>query len=254
MQQNIFDRKLLRKRREILDRNFAAHNFLFHEIANNLVEDIADLNQHFEAALEINARDNYLAGQLLEKKLAEKVISSDLVGYESNIICDDEFLPFKNQIFDLVISNLNMHHINLMPQFLMQIKSILKPKGVFIASFFGEENLRELHEIVFNTENQLYQGVSPRMIPTIDVKTAAILLQKAGFNEPVSSLQKVKVNYENIVNLLKDLKFMGQGNIINLRSRRFMTKIFLDEIIKNYQEKFGGAATFEIITVIGRKN
>lgn len=255
----IFDRKLLRNRRVFLEKDFPTHNFLYHEIANYLVEDVADLNQQFGSCLEITARDNYLAKQIFEKKLAKKILTTDLVRNSSNIICDDEFLPFKNQTFDLVLSNLNMHHINLMPQFLMQIKALLKQNGIFIASFFGEENLRELHETVFNTENQLYQGVSPRMIPTIDVKTAAILLQKAGLHNPISSLQRIEVKYKDVRNLLKDLKLMGQGNIINMRSKRFFTKEFLDLLVKNYHEKFGdengeASATFEIITVIGTKN
>ncbi len=178
--------------------------------------------------------------------------------FEQVLIADDEFLPFKPQTFDLVVSNLNMHFINEIPQFLLQVKNILKPGGVFIASFFGEENLRELAHVLHKSEVEIYDGISPRMPPTIDVKTAAMLLQKAGFAEAISDFEKIEVSYSDPKNLLRDLKMMGQGNILTKRSRKFFTKKFLQKILQNYRELYGAAddtvqATFEIITATGRR-
>lgn len=248
-QEIIFDRKLLRQNRARALKNFAQHNFLFIEVANRIAENVQFLNRNFDSMLELGARDGYLSNLLN----AKNKIASDI-----NLIADDEFLPFKAESFDLILSNLNMHHINQMPQFLLQAYQILKPGGVFIASFFGEENLSQLAHVLYESENQLYNGMSPRMPPTIDVKTAANLLAKAGFQNPISDFSKIEVEYSKPLNLLKDLKAMGQGNVLVKRSRRFVTKSFLNKIDQNYRKIYSSEngnveATFEIVTVTGWK-
>ena len=247
MTEILFDRKLLGLNRARFLNDFPQHNFLHIEVANRIAENVSFLNRKFENILEIGARDDHLSKLVL----AEHKARYDF--YE-----DSETLPFAAESFDLVLSNLNLHFINEIPQFLLQVKNILKPDGVFIASFFGEENLRELAHVLYESENEIYSGVSPRMPPTIDVKTAAALLQKAGFADPISDFAKIEVEYENPQKFLKDLKFMGQGNILTKRSRRFMTKKFLNKILENYNKLYktadgGVIAGFEVITVTGWK-
>lgn len=240
IQEEIFDRQLLRQNRRRAVKNFDQHNFLHHEIANRIAENIAFLNRQFTSVLEIGPMDDYL------KKT---------IGISSYHCCsDEESLPDSSESFDLILSNLNFHFINQIPRFLLQIKKLLKPDGIFIASFFGEENLHELAHVLYETENEIYGGISPRMPPTIDVKTAANLLQKAGFRDPTSEFDKIEVEYSDPLNLLKDLKMMGQSNVLKKRSRRFMTKNFLAKIAQNYQKIYPEKiATFEIITITGWK-
>lgn len=244
-QEVLFDRELLRQNRKRAAKNFVEHNFLYHEVANRIAENVEFLNRDFGNILEIGAKDDYLRGL---------VASGRMTSYE---FCDDEeTLPLKPESFDLILSNLNFHFINEIPQFLMQVKNMLKPRGVFIASFFGEENLSELAHVLYETENEIYGGISPRMPPTIDVKTAANLLAKADFQNPISDFSKIEVEYSNPQNLLKDLKNMGQSNILTKRSRRFFTRKFLNKIFENYRKMYGVTdgsvpATFEIITVTG---
>ncbi len=235
----LFDRNLLRQNRKRAEKNFSKHNFLHQEVANRIVENVSFLNRKFDRVLEISPISDCFSKQI---KITDSCVF-------------EEDLPNETEAFDLILSNLNFHFINEIPQFLLKVKSLLKADGVFIASFFGEENLRELAHVLYETENEIYGGISPRMPPTIDVKTAANLLQKAGFRDPTSEFDKIEVEYENPLNLLKDLKNMGQGNILNKRSRRFMTKSFLAKIAENYQKIYPEKiATFEIITVTGWKN
>lgn len=240
-QEVLFDRNLLRLNRARACKSFAQHNFMHHEVANRIAENVEFLNRNFENVLEIGAYDDYL------RELVNK-------GGNYDFHADEEVLSVKKS-YDLILSNLNFHYINQIPQFLLQIKEALNPNGVFIASFFGEENLSQLAHVLYETENEIYNGVSPRMPPTIDVKTAANLLAKAGFQNPISDFAKIEVEYEDPKNLLKDLKMMGQGNILVKRSRKFFTKEFLEKISKNYRKMYpDGVATFEVVTVTGWKN
>lgn len=258
--EEIFDRTLLRKNRARCVKDFSEFNFLYNEVANKIIENLSFLKRDFDMALEIGARDGYLSNSLKESGKVKNIFRTEICEFDKgNIIADDEFLPFKNNSFDLIISSLNFHHINQIPQFLVQVKNLLKEDGIFIASFFGEENLSQLAHVIYESENELYNGISPRMAPTIEVKTAAHLLQKAGFVNPISDFEKIEVDYANPLNLLRDLKMMGQGNIVKKRSRKFFTRGFLDKILHKYLEKYpndqgGVKATFEVVTATGWKS
>lgn len=63
-QEILFDRKLLRQNRLRISKNFAQHNFLHHEIANRIAENVELLNREWGAMLEINGLDGYLADLL----------------------------------------------------------------------------------------------------------------------------------------------------------------------------------------------
>lgn len=243
-QEILFDRNLLRQNQARAAKNFAQHNFLYAEVANRIAENVGFLNREFESVLEIGQRDGYLSSLI---KAPKKTTMPD----EENLNCATES-------FDLILSNLNFHFINQIPQFLLQVREALKPNGIFIASFFGEENLSQLAHVLYKTENEIYGGISPRMPPTIDVKTAASLIQKAGFQNPISDFEKIEVEYSDPLKLLNDLKMMGQGNILTKRSRRFFTKKFLQKLLENYREMYpanngGVLATFEIVTITGWK-
>jgi len=240
--EEIFNRCLLKQNRVRALKNYGDHNFLVHEIANRIVENVKDLGIKVTDVLELGAMDGYLSNNIKAK---------------NKVIGDEEDLSFEDESFDLVVSNLNMHFINDVPKFLMNVKRILRKDGVFIASFFGEENLSELAHVLHLVQNEFYGGVSPIMPPTIDVKTSANLLQKSGFGSPISDFDKIEVMYADVMNLFKDIKYMAQGNILNTKSNRFFTKSFLEAICKKYFDEYSDSskqvrATFEVVTIMGR--
>lgn len=220
----LFDRDLLKQNRARVLKSGVKNHFLVDEIRSRITENIELLNRKLENILEI----------------------------------DEENFNYPEGSFDLVFSVLDFHYINEIPQYLIKVKNILKPNGIFIASFFGEENLSELAHVLHVTENEIYSGVSPRMPPTIDVKTAAALLQKAGFQNPISDFDRIEVEYSDPLDLFRDIKSMAQGNVMAQRSRRFFTKKFLSKILQNYRNLYQVSdnkvlATFEVVTIMGEK-
>lgn len=265
MSQALFDRKLYRHNQTRHSKAFAKHNFLHHEIAQVMLEQIQGFDSKFEQALEISAKDGFFSDLLLKNGAVEGVFGTILSRGLSAVfkngactICDDEFLPFRDQSFNLVSSNLSLQHINIIPQFLVDVKRILRKNGVFVASFFGENNLLALKKAVFDAENEVFGRVSPRFIPVIDVKNAGALWQKAGFGEVVSSLETIEVSYGDAMSLMRDLKFMGQGNVLLKRDKKWLNRKFFDAILNNYAKimgcEGGVRAVFEVVLVVGRKN
>jgi SAM-dependent methyltransferase len=255
----LFNRKLLKQNRNRVLNKFAEADFIHRETAEIITQTILDCKRNFANILEIGARSGDLGKKIAQLKIAQNLIQTDLaINFAPDLVMDDEFPCFKEQCFDLILSNLNLHFINEIPQNLVAIKKLLKPEGLFIASFFGEENLKELKNVFLQTEQEIYGGITPRTAPNIDVKTAGMLLQKAGFVDVVAEKHSFEVEYFYIKKLFEDLKNMGEANILNERSRKFMTKNFLFNLTNCYQKLYCRGnkkylATFEIIILTGWK-
>ncbi len=245
--QNLFDRQFLQQNHKRYQRVFADYNFLYLEIANIILENIELQNRAFDAVFEINKKTNFFQENL-------RCQSFESCSFDE--IVDEENINFSSQKYDLIISNSDLHFINNVPQFLAKIKSALKPNGLFIASFYGDENLPELHNSIYQAENEIYGGISARMPPTIDIKSSAQLLAQVGFKNPVADLEKIKVDYENPLKLLRDLKFSGQGNVLKQRSRKFFSKKLLQKLMEKYENFYDEKtqsypATFSVVTISG---
>jgi SAM-dependent methyltransferase len=183
------------------------------------------------------------------------LVSMDLTG-KADIYADEEFLPFADQSFDLVLSSLSLHTVNDLPGALLQIRNALKPDGLFLGAMLGGETLYELRQVLAEAEIVVRNGAAPRVFPFADKPQAGALLQRAGFNLPVIDSEIVTVTYENIFKLMRDLRMMGEGNAILKRDKTFPGKALFMEAARLYQEKFAESdgrirATFEIIFMIG---
>lgn len=235
----LFNRSLLKQNRNRVIDKISQADFLHQEIAEIITQTILDCKRNFDNILEIGARDKKLGKQIANLKNAGQLIQTDLaIGFKPDLVMDDENLCFKEQSFDLVLSNLNLHFINDIPQNLIAIRKLLKPNGLFIASFFGEENLKELKEAFLETEQEIYGGITPRIAPNVDVKTAGMLLQKAGFVDVVAQKHSFEVDYSDPKKLFQDLRNMGEANILEGRSRKFMTKKFLFNLTQTYKNLY----------------
>jgi len=216
-----------------------------------MVEDVLIYKHKFSRVLIIGDKGNFIAKRLCELNYDCRF----LVSQWQNIIFDEEFLPFKPNSFDLVLSIFSLQFVNDVVNFLQQIKSLMRRDGLFLASFCGEENLAELFKAVNIAEDRLYGGVSPRMPPTINLQTATSLLSKVKFLSPVSSLDNICIEYNAVTDLLYDLKIMGFANILRKRSSRMVSRRFVQAIIENYPQNSIGNydANFAIVNIAGRR-
>ena len=191
-QARIFDRRLLRVRRGRAARDLHAHDFLLKEIGERLCDRLSDIARSFPVTLDLGARDGLLARILSARGGIETLIQSDasftnarrLQKAGPSVVADEEFLPFKAECFDAILSNLALHWANDLPGALAQIRHSLKPDGLFLASLFGSGTLDELRTCLMEAELAELGGASPRVSPFADLRDAAGLLQRAGFALP----------------------------------------------------------------------
>ncbi|MFT3995821.1 MAG: methyltransferase domain-containing protein [Asticcacaulis sp.] len=257
----LFDRQLLQKRLDRSAGDFATANFLKRRSIEDMLDTLAAINRRFEVALEIGRRDGSF-GELLAQtpEAAAKIgylIESDLSErHRPAIALDEEALPFGDHTLDLVVSALAFHTTNDLPGVLVQLRRALRPDGLLIASQFGGETLRELRSVLMEAELDIRGGTGARIAPFAEGPDCVDLMRRAGFNMPVVDTDKVVVSYAHPLNLLRDLRAMGETNILFDRPRKGLNKAILSRAFELYTERYphpegGVRATFEIITLSG---
>lgn len=247
-------------------RVFADHDFLFREAAGRLAERLDDVRRTFPVALAHGGHGGLvdaLAGRddietLVECDLSDEAARRPCARSRTRcaVVADEEFLPFGEASFDLALSCLSLHWTNDLPGALVQIRRALKPDGLFIAALLGGETLKELRQALMEAEIAASGGVSPRVSPFIDVREAGALLQRAGFALPVVDADTWTVTYASAVDLMRDLRGMGQTNAVLERPRHFTRRTTLLRAAAIYHSMFADKseripATFQVIMLTG---
>src|SRR5690349_5810740 len=263
----VFDRTVLRRRRERAARDWQSRAFLKREIASRLVERLDDVRRTFSSVLDLGSHGDEVATALNDPTMAERktvgwLVRADLghgfarLARGPAIVADEEFLPFAAGSFDLVVSAMDLHWVNDLPGTLVQIRRILRPDGLLLGAMLGGATLWQLRQALAAAESEVEGGLSPRVSPFADLRDAAGLLQRAGFALPVADGEAIDIEYENALALRRDLGAMGEANLVIERRRGFSRRTTLLRAAEIYAERFANpsgrvTATFEVLFLHG---
>ena len=174
----------------------------------------------------------------------------------AEFIADDEILAFPQKGYDLVIHGMSLHYANDPIGQLVQCRSMMKEGGLLLGIFLGGQTLNELRDSIASAEIELTGGISPRVLPMIDIRDAGSFLMRAGFALPVADISVNMVGYGKPLDLFYDLRKMGETNVQKHRLKKFShRKLFSlasDKYIDSQNsENKSVKATFEFITITG---
>lgn len=258
---HIFDRTLVRRRRDRAVAFSRSHHILYEETSAHILERLADVKRSFSTILDLGAHEGYLAGQLAQRGAFAVAadMSSAMLGrgvHPHGVAADEELLPFALASFDLIVSNLSLHWVNDLPGALAQIKNALRPDGLFLAALLGGHTLHELRACLLDAELSVTGGISPRLSPSIDMQSASALLQRAGFSLPVTDQEVITLTYSDSFALMHDLRGMGETNAQHQRPRKPARREVFALADRLYKERFALPnglipATFEVIFMHG---
>ncbi|NXR21816.1 NDUF5 hydroxylase, partial [Cinclus mexicanus] len=273
---NPFDRRLKRKQKNwaALQAEPTKCDYLREEVGGRIADRVFDITRTFPLALDLGSGRGYIA-QHLTKETVEKLIQVDIAentlknAAESEIptvrvVADEEFLPFKEDTFDLVVSSLR-YVLTIYfpcPVCALQIHQVLKPDGVFIGAIFGGDTLYELRCSLQLAELEREGGFSPHVSPFTAVADLGRLLSRAGFNTLTVDTDEIQVNYPGLFEVMEDLQgkyilCMGESNCSWNRKPLLHRETML-AAAAIYQEMYGNSdgsvpATFQIFYMIGWK-
>ena len=262
----VFDRHILKLRRDRAASRASEFNFLFAETADRLADRLEDTTRNFPHAVDLGCHSGELAQILAASSRVETLHQADIsyryakaardLNGRSSMVADEEFLPFAEGSLDLILSNLSLHWVNDLPGMLLQARRALKSDGLFLASMLGGETLKDLREALMTAEAEEEGGVSPRVSPFVDVKDAGALLQRSGFALPVVDADDITIDYPDALKLMRDLSGMGESNIVAKRSKKFTKRSTLARAAAIYHERHGREegrvhAKFQVIYLTG---
>jgi SAM-dependent methyltransferase len=223
------------------------------------VEDMADrldvIMRPFPAVLDL-ATPLPLAGAVLAGHERQITRAAFVPTGADDVVLSDETLPFAPESFDLCVSLLALQSINDLPGFLVHIRRVLRPDGLFLGCLLGGQSLMEVRHVLARAEEEIRGGVSPRVAPFADVRDMGGLLQRAGFTLPVSDSDRLIVRYDHAFAVFRDLRAMGATNALTARSKMALRRDIVMRAAELYHELYGDEdgrvrLTFELIWVSG---
>jgi len=261
----LFDRSLLRRRRDRAAGEFADYDFLHARVADDLLDRVESLTRDFDTCLVIGGggaigralKDRPQAaakiGRLIETDLSPAMAA---LSEHPAAALDEEALPVREGSVDLVLSCLSLHWTNDLVGALIQINYALKPDGFFAGAVLGGATLTELRQALKAAEGALEREPGLRVSPYADTIDMAGLIARAGFAMPVSDVDRVTARYGNAFVLMRDLRKMGETNVLFDRPRTPGSKALFVKAAEAYSHAFADEdgripATFEVIHFAG---
>ncbi|MFT3972030.1 MAG: methyltransferase domain-containing protein [Amaricoccus sp.] len=237
----LFDPDLLAQRRARAARIGGA-DFLQEAVADEIAERLQEVNRSFQAPAIVGPK-----AALWQARLC-------LPG--ATLADDSETLALAPAAHDLVVHALALHWANDPVGQLVQCRRALRPDGLLLAVLFGGETLTELRQALAAAEVATLGGLSPRVAPMGEIRDLGGLLQRAGFAMPVADSRRFDVSYAGAVELMRDLRAMGETNVLCERLRRPMRREMLARAAAAYAAAAGRPdgrvrATFEVIVLTG---
>ncbi len=175
---------------------------------------------------------------------------------QAEICCDEEPIRFQHQEYDLVLHAMALHWSDDPVGQLIQCRRVLRPDGLLLCVFFGEDTLIELRTSLLQAEVEIVGGASPRVAPMTSLSDCGALLQRARFALPVADRVALSVSYPSIWTLMHDLRHMGESNALHSRLRVPPHRNLFAVAEENYRKQFTDnkgklRATFDLMFLTG---
>lgn len=157
---------------------------------------------------------------------------------------DIEQLPLRDGCVDMIWSNLTIQWCNDLKQTFAETHRVLKSGGLLMFSTFGPDTLKELKQVFKTVDN--YSHINR----FVDMHDIGDLLVSSGFATPVMDMEYITLTYDEVMNIMRDLKAIGAHNVTHGRQRGLTGKGRWQQMVKHY-ESFRQAgrlpATFEVV-------
>ncbi len=213
------------------------------EIGDRLLQRLDYIKQTPSRVLDLGAGTGYISKDLLQRYPKTKIVAVDIAMSmlkkaalhrnwlrKPSVVCASaEALPFENDAFDMVISNLMLQWCEDLPQIFTGINRILAPNGLLTFTTFGPDTLRELRESWSKVDH--YEHTSTFQ----DMHDVGDALMQAGFQQPVVDMETITLTYTSLTSLMRDLKSIGASNAAAKRNRGLTGKNKFKALEKAYE-------------------
>jgi len=225
--------------------------FLHERAFDDCLDRIALVQRRFGSALLIGCPD-----PSWPRRLAEQVDSIEIFdpgplfarAAGGRIAIEDQ-LELKTGAFDLVMAVGTLDTVNDLPRALHLIRASLKSDSLFIGVLPGGDSLPQLRRAI-HAADQTSGLASPRVHPRIEAAALAPLLSACGFVRPVVDVDRARVSYLSLDQLVADLRGMAATNILHARSRQPMPRHARSAVAEAFRAAGEGGRTVETFELL----
>ncbi len=212
-----------------------------------------------KTVLDLGAGTGHLCGLLLERYRRADVVAVDFSASmldrarrrgrwrrRPRAVCADAVaLPFADQTFDLLVSNLMLQWCLPLELYLVEMRRVMAPNGLLMFSSFGPDTLKELRAAWREVDDR------PHVHEFADMHDVGDALLATGFADPVMDMEMITLTYEDVLSLMRDLKAIGAVNAAEERPRGLHGRQAYQRLCRAYERFRDGAgrlpATYEVL-------
>lgn len=237
---------------------------LHREIGRELSAQLRDVYTREGRVLDIGSGTGWFANRLKHFFPASSVIALDLSNdmlRQSQSRAEDfnrlqanaRSLPFKDESFDLITSNLAFQWLDDLRQGFDECRRCLADDGQLTLTLFGYETFHELFEALGRTcMDQKKKVPDFRRLPTGE--QVQDILRELNFRDVEVKKERIQVRYPDMMSILKWIKDIGANA---LRKPEFLGKDVLkaadDYYNIRYKDRLGVFTTFEVVWVRAKR-
>ncbi len=231
---------------------------LQYEIGDRLIERLDYVRLQPARILDLGAGTGFFSTALLKRYRKADIVALDVAenmlrqvqargGWfrKPRCVCADaETLPFADDSFELVFSNLMLQWTVDLEQTFRELRRVLAPGGLLMFTTFGPDTLKELRASWEQVDGFTHVN---RFIDMHDVGDSLVTTRWA---DPVMDSERITVTYRQLDRLMQDLKQIGAHNVTHgrpagLTGRRRMQQ--LAEAYEHFREDGVLPASYEVV-------
>jgi len=238
------DKKLISKAYDKAASTYEEYAFLQKEVASRLMERVDLMNVTPEQILDAGCGTG-LATRMLAKKFGKSKITGvdlspgmverakknkgffDKTQYQ---VADMQQLPFKDNQFDLVISNLALFWIKDLHKVFAEFNRVLKSGGLLIFSTLATDTLMELKQSWSRVDDDTHVN------EFYDMHVIGDQVYKAQFENTVMDRDIITLTYKTLLGLMRDIKLTGATNLNPNRAKGLLGKSKFEKLKQTYHE------------------
>ena len=232
--------KLLRTK----DRKYG-ENFIYNEISKNIIDSLDILKVPFDNILQLGINDNLVINYLKEKFPSCSIISADIdlsiftkKTDQKLIEIDLDNMHIKDIKFDLIYSNFFCQLTSNLEKLIESIFQSLNSNGFFIATIPSGENIYQLINSMYETDNMLYGGMYQRVNPILDTNDIFKLLKLYNFDAPLINNNNFTIEYSLFKKLLDDVRYLNLPYAGKDKRNNFENKKYFFHLEKQFKNKY----------------
>ncbi len=218
------------------------------EVANRLLERLDILKMIPNTILDLGSGTGYCSERLAAHYPKARITSLDLAsamvtktrarfsrwsrlrrGHQ--FVCGDaESLPFADNSFEMIFSNLTIQWCEDLETTFGELRRVLKPGGVLLYTTLGPDTLRELRASWATVDSQVHVNTF------LDMHDVGDAMLRARLAEPVMDMEQLTMVYDDAMTLMRDLKTLGAHNVNPGRSHGLTAPNKIRSVIQAYEQ------------------